>query len=199
MYWEEEKTLVVSDLHIGKTGHFRKHGIAVPQDVYKHDLQRLFASLQHFQPQKLVIVGDLFHSHANKELDWFLRWRNDFASTRFVLVKGNHDILPEKWYSENSIETCPQLRQQHILLQHQLDLPLVEPTDGEGMISGHVHPAISIKTGPRQSLRLPCFYFSGSQCILPAFGQFTGTYSVRPTKNDQVFAISNKEILQLTY
>ncbi len=40
VFWEEEKALVVSDLHFGKTGHFRKSGIPVPQSVYKEDLQR---------------------------------------------------------------------------------------------------------------------------------------------------------------
>ncbi|HEY4936402.1 MAG TPA: metallophosphoesterase, partial [Puia sp.] len=41
MFWEEEKALIVSDLHFGKTGHFRKSGIAVPPSVFKEDLQRL--------------------------------------------------------------------------------------------------------------------------------------------------------------
>jgi metallophosphoesterase superfamily enzyme len=54
--------LIVSDLHFGKTGHFRKSGIAVPQSVYKKDLQRLFHQVQYFQPRKLIVVGDLFHS-----------------------------------------------------------------------------------------------------------------------------------------
>ena len=48
IYWEEEKALVVSDLHIGKTGHFRKAGIAVPQSVFKEDLQRLVSLIQYF-------------------------------------------------------------------------------------------------------------------------------------------------------
>jgi hypothetical protein len=26
MYWEKQKTLIIADLHIGKTGHFRKSG-----------------------------------------------------------------------------------------------------------------------------------------------------------------------------
>ena len=39
VFWEEEKMLLLSDLHFGKTGHFRKEGIAVPQDIYKEDLQ----------------------------------------------------------------------------------------------------------------------------------------------------------------
>ena len=47
IFWEEEKALIVSDLHFGKTGHFRKSGIAVPQSVYEEDLQRL-VDLLHF-------------------------------------------------------------------------------------------------------------------------------------------------------
>src|SRR5690349_17977169 len=104
IYWEEEKTLIVSDLHFGKTGHFRKSGIAVPQKVYKEDLQRLVSLLNHFQPRQLVVVGDFFHSHANTELDWFKRWREDLSEIKIVLVRGNHDILKNNWYREAGIE-----------------------------------------------------------------------------------------------
>ena len=41
IFWEEQSALIVSDLHLGKTGHFRKAGIAVPQSVFKEDLQHL--------------------------------------------------------------------------------------------------------------------------------------------------------------
>src|SRR5215213_4953452 len=93
IFWEEEKALIVSDLHFGKTGHFRKSGIAVPQNVYKEDLQRLVSLLSYFTPQKFIVVGDFFHSTANAELDWFKKWRADFTGLHFMLVKGNHDIL----------------------------------------------------------------------------------------------------------
>jgi metallophosphoesterase superfamily enzyme len=51
LYWEEEKTLILSDLHFGKTGHFRKSGIAVPQSIYQQDLQRLFHQISFFNPE----------------------------------------------------------------------------------------------------------------------------------------------------
>ena len=79
IYWEQEKALVVSDLHIGKTGHFRKAGIAVPQSVFREDMQRLVSLIQYFKPQTLIVVGDMFHSSANKELELFT------AFTRIVL------------------------------------------------------------------------------------------------------------------
>src|SRR5687768_3729835 len=90
VYWEENKTLILSDLHFGKTGHFRKAGIAVPQDVFKNDLLRLMAQVQFFQPDQIVVVGDLFHSHANKELELFKKWREDISHVQVHLVKGNH-------------------------------------------------------------------------------------------------------------
>ncbi|HMC86707.1 MAG TPA: metallophosphoesterase, partial [Chitinophagaceae bacterium] len=104
VYWEEEKALIISDLHFGKTGHFRKEGIAVPQSLYKEDLQRLVSQLQFFKPQKLIIVGDMFHSVANKELDWFKKWRDDFSDLNIQLVMGNHDILKRQWYAEAGVD-----------------------------------------------------------------------------------------------
>ncbi len=81
LYWEEEKALILSDLHLGKSGHFRKNGIAVPQHVFKEDMQRLFSLIQFYSPQKVIIAGDLFHSRSNKEHDFFVRWRNDIPAT----------------------------------------------------------------------------------------------------------------------
>jgi len=104
LFWEEQRALVVSDLHFGKTGHFRKEGIAVPQSVYKEDLQRLVSQLQYFQPRQLIVVGDMFHSRANKELDWFKKWRDDFPDLKIHLVMGNHDILQRKWYEETGVD-----------------------------------------------------------------------------------------------
>ena len=202
MYWEEEKTLIGSDLHIGKTGHFRKHGIAVPQDIYKEDMQRLFTALQYFKPAQFVIVGDFFHSHANKELNLFTRWRRDFASLDFILVKGNHDILPTAWYNDNHIKVVDCLELNGILLVHDKDCktnPVIDKAMVKAIISGHVHPAVVVRSGPRQEVRLPCFYFNGAQCILPAFSHFTGTFALRPQKADVVFAITAKEIMRLKY
>lgn len=104
IFWESNKSLILSDLHFGKTGHFRKAGIAVPQDVYKEDLQRLFSQVMHFRAESLLIVGDLFHSAANKEMDFFMKWRNDLPQLNITLIKGNHDILSNKWYESAGID-----------------------------------------------------------------------------------------------
>jgi DNA ligase-associated metallophosphoesterase len=196
VFWEEAKTLIVSDLHFGKTGHFRKSGIAVPQAVYKEDLQRLVHLLQYFQPQKLVVVGDLFHSHENKELELFRRWRHDFANLEIHLVKGNHDILHDNWYRQCGIHVTPEeLEMDCFRFRHDMSGPSV--SGNHYFFSGHIHPGVRIKGAAKQSLSFPCFYFASSFCVLPAFSRFTGMALVRPADNENIFAIVNNHIVQL--
>jgi uncharacterized protein len=196
VFWEEAKTLIVSDLHFGKTGHFRKSGIAVPQAVYKEDLQRLVHLLQYFQPQKLVVVGDLFHSHENKELELFRKWRHDFATLEIHLVKGNHDILHDNWYRQCDIHVTPdELEMNCFRFRHEMNGPSV--SGSQYFFSGHIHPGVRIKGAAKQSLSFPCFYFASNFCVLPAFSRFTGLAMVRPADNENIFAIVNNHIVQL--
>ena len=195
-YWETEKTLIISDLHFGKTGHFRKAGIPVPQHVYKEDLQRLVSQVQYFQPRQLIIVGDFFHSNGNMELELFKKWRNDLALLEIQLVKGNHDILHDSWYEGSGIITYKeQLKIGNFIFTHDIGNSRFER--GNYYFSGHIHPGISIKGTGRQSLRFPCFYFTEDYCILPAFSRFTGTYGITPKKSENIFAIVENNIVQL--
>lgn len=199
IYWEQEKALVVSDLHIGKTGHFRKAGIAVPQTVFKEDMQRLIALIQYFKPQKLIVVGDMFHSSANKELELFTRWRSDFPGLEIKLVKGNHDILNKKWYAQSDIELFDStLKISDFCFQHD---PGECGKDDDGkhhyVFSGHIHPGITIHGSGKQTLKFPCFYFTDSYCILPAFSRFTGMVGMRMKDDDVVYAIVNNSLLRV--
>ncbi len=195
IYWEKEKTLIVSDLHFGKTGHFRKSGIAVPGLVFKEDLQRFVAQIQYFKPKNIIVVGDMFHSHANKELELFTKWRNDFPLLDIQLVKGNHDILGKEWYANNGI----QLHNHSLIIdkfrfQHDYHTPTEEQCY---VFSGHIHPGITLKGSGKQSLRFPCFYFSADFCILPAFSRFTGYVGIKATAEDSVFAIVNHSLISV--
>lgn len=194
IFWEEEKALIVSDLHFGKTGHFRKHGIAVPQNVYKEDLQRLVDLLHYFTPRKLLVAGDFFHSHANTEVDWFRKWRRDFSGLDITLVKGNHDILQDQWYAGTGIDVVEgQLQIGSFIFTHDR----CEPGSGGFTFCGHIHPGVVINGLGKQSLRLPCFYFAQTHCILPAFSRFTGCVALDTSGADAVFAIADKQLVRV--
>jgi DNA ligase-associated metallophosphoesterase len=206
MYWEEEKALIVSDLHFGKTGHFRKSGIAVPSSLYKEDLQRLVTQIQYFQPSQLIIVGDMFHSHANKELELFLKWRSDLSEINIQLIRGNHDILKEDWYEYAGIQLNRQnysVNNFHFVhditdqLNHKEGF-VKNPVKGSAyFFSGHIHPGIRIHGSGKQSLCFPCFYFGKKYAVLPAFSRFTGVAMIYPEAEEQVFAIVDQELIRL--
>jgi DNA ligase-associated metallophosphoesterase len=204
IFWEEQKTLIVSDLHFGKTGHFRKSGIAVPQAVYREDLHRLVMQIQYFQPRQLIVVGDLFHSDANKELELFKKWRSNFPGLGIQLIKGNHDILLEEWY-----ENCEIILSAKTLVVDGLcfihDIEHIRNTAEMGFspvsvnyfFSGHIHPGIRVNGAGRQSICLPCFYFGEQYAVIPAFSRFTGMALIHPTRHENVFAIVENTVVQL--
>ncbi len=199
LYWEDHQALIVSDLHFGKTGHFRKEGIAVPQSVYKEDLQRLVSQLQFFQPKQLIVVGDMFHSRANKEMDWFKKWREDFSELDIQLIMGNHDILQRQWYQEAGLAiNYDELCIGNFSFVHDISKANnCGEKEDHYFFSGHIHPGIRVSGAGRQSLQFPCFYFTPAFCVLPAFSRFTGLAMIRPKEEDTVFAIVNQSIIQL--
>lgn len=194
IFWEEEKALIISDVHFGKTGHFRKSGIAVPQAVYKEDLQRLVHLLHYFKPEKLIVVGDFFHSTANAELDLFKKWRDDFSELNIILVRGNHDILKNDWYKKTGIDLIEdEFRIKSFLFTHDK----CKHYDDLYTFCGHIHPGVLINGLGKQTLRFPCFYFTKDHCILPAFSKFTGQALVEPVTGDKVFAIVENALIKM--
>jgi len=194
IFWEEERSLIVSDLHFGKTGHFRKAGIAVPQSVYQEDLQRLLSQIQYFQPRQLLVVGDLFHSRENKELALFRRWRDDFPDLGIRLIQGNHDILKDDWYEAAGIVVSRGCLELGVFaFVHDItDIDDITACGGEESsyyFSGHIHPGIRIRGMGKQALQFPCFYFGEEYAVLPAFSRFTGTVSIDPSPQSNIFAI----------
>lgn len=198
LFWESENTLIIADLHIGKTGHFRKEGIGIPAAVYKDDLHRLLSQILFFKAERLIIVGDLSHSVANREIDLFRKWRKDFSSLEVHLTKGNHDILDNKWYEEADImvHNTP-LPLFPFVFAHDIEQAEELTQTDHYLFAGHIHPSVVVRGKGKQSLKMPCFYFTKTHCILPAFSRFTGSYQVRPSTGEEVFGIIENEVLSL--
>lgn len=200
IYWEDEKTLIVSDTHFGKTGHFRKSGVPVPQTIFLEDMQRLFSLLQFYKPDQLIVVGDFFHSNANKENLLFEKWRNDVTQLEILLVKGNHDILHKDWYKKLNVQLFSDepLRINALAFMHDCAHIKNHPQHADAyFFTGHLHPGIFIKGKSRQSLSFPCFYFSNEYAVLPAFSKFSGLALVEKKKTDKVFAIVNNDLIEM--
>ena len=64
------------------------------------------------------------------------------------------------------------------------------------VISGHVHPAVSLRGPARTREDVPCFWIRPDRAVLPAFGGFTGCGRVRPRGGDRVFVIAGGEVVE---
>lgn len=187
VFWEEARMLILSDLHVGKSMHFRKSGIAVPGQVFNADLQRLDSLLNFYNPDKLLVTGDFFHSHANDEHEQFSRWRQQHNRLRCCMVRGNHEILTDQAYTALGIEVLgTDFDWSPFHFTHVYSTTL---STQHYVFSGHLHPGIKLSGYGRQSLVFPCFYFSSTYCILPAFSRFSGKYILQPQSGDEIFAI----------
>ncbi len=195
LFLSVDGTLIVSDLHLGKATHFQKHGLAIPGEVAKKDLNRLENLILHYHPSKAIIAGDLFHAAHNSEWDLFLRWLKKWPETSFHLVKGNHDRLNESFYTQAGLTVHPD---QYNLMEGRVVHIPTAVTDDELEISGHIHPGIQLKGRGRQRLRVPCFVVRKNQIILPAFSHFTGLDTGFTHHEDEIYAIVEDEIIQLS-
>jgi len=166
----QTNSLILADVHLGKTAHFRKHGVAVPESLAQEDLARLADCINHYEVKQVIVAGDFFHAGANRELQLFKTWRSEIPPVIFHLVKGNHDRLSRAIYDDIGLQIhVKEMMVGELKITHH---PSMEPVSPE--ICGHIHPGKLLKGKGRQRIKLPCFLKSDFQIVLPAFSLFTG-------------------------
>lgn len=194
LFWPAQRMLMVGDLHIGKANHFRKAGIAVPKAVNLTNLRALTRLVMRTHPERVLFLGDLFHSDPNSEWQAFVQWMRQFSDIQFELVIGNHDILPATFYEEAGVLCYPKgLQTGPFWLTHE---PQIDSSKGYNL-AGHIHPGVRLSGKGRQSLRLPCFWFGKQQGLLPAFGAFTGLYRIEPKAGERIFVVANQKVVPI--
>lgn len=195
VYWEEQKTLILADIHIGKAAVFRKAGIPIPEGDMEEDLRNIRTLVETTQAQKCIIVGDLIHAKSGltpevKKL--FSDWLHSL-NCEIHLVLGNHDHslvkdLPKEWPLT--------LHKESLLVEpfYFSHYPTTHPT--HLVWSGHIHPKVEIKNY-HDRIVLRCFQLYENQVILPAFGSFTGGTFVKKDNTCRLLAIAGNSLIEL--
>jgi DNA ligase-associated metallophosphoesterase len=192
LYWKKEKALILSDLHIGKTAHFRKNGIAIANHVMKNDLERLSVLLAYFEVEKFIVVGDLLHAGNNSDVDEFCRWRNQYPDLKLYLVEGNHDRITKSLEAKLCLDYKSEVLEiEPIVFVHDF-----EKKNPKFQITGHIHPGTVLHSAVKK-IRLPCFVLTLNQLLLPAFSEFTGLDTKNIPKNGKFFVFTDAEIHEI--
>lgn len=193
IWWPAQQTLILADLHLGKSMHFRKAGIPLPLLSQQKDFVVLEKLLQTPQLKQVLFLGDLFHSSYNSDWELLGQLISKHQHLHYTLVQGNHDILHENEYKRFGFEVFDFLHLGPFLFTHE---PVENPSTYN--VYGHIHPGVRLAGGGGQRLRLPCFFFSEKYAVLPSFGKLTGLFALAPKKTDRIFAISEDKIFRLS-
>ena len=133
LFWEEQRLLVVSDLHLEKGSSFAARGVLLPPYDTVATLSRLAAVIARHDPRMVIALGDSFHdrdaherlSAPDRDALAALQARRDW-----IWISGNHDpALP----SDLGGVVATEVAIGPIAFRH-------EPTGAVGEIAGHLHP-----------------------------------------------------------
>ncbi len=95
------KTLILTDFHIGYEEALNKQGLMVPrfqfQEIMKR-LEKIFSRLKNRKVERIIVNGDLKHEFGTiSEQEWrhTLRLLDYFGQrcNEIILIKGNHDTI----------------------------------------------------------------------------------------------------------
>ena len=129
----------------------------------------------------------------NKEWELFRNFRSDFIDIEMILVLGNHEIHSSDEYKKLGLNTVTQLTITPFLFIHDSSAT----SSNNYIISGHIHPSISYKGRGRQHIKIPVYFFSESEGMLPAFGILTGTHPIAISAEDRIYGIVDHQIIEL--
>jgi len=168
LWIEAQRTLVISDLHLGYEAAALEQGVSLPRFQKRVMAERLTRLLDRYTPDALVIAGDLKHEFS-RNLDQ--EWREIrevlqliTARTTPILVLGNHDNFLATITSKFGLDL--QLRRQvgEFTIAHGHENVAVRGT----LVMGHEHPAVKIRQFAAV-VSAPAFVVAEDVIILPAF------------------------------
>jgi DNA ligase-associated metallophosphoesterase len=180
LFWERERLLVVSDLHLEKGSSFAMRGVLLPPYDTVATLGRLAAVVTHYDPLTVIALGDSFHDRGahgrliapDRDALSALQARRDW-----IWISGNHDpALPDDLGGVVATEVALG----GIVFRH-------EPTGAFGEIAGHLHPKARVSTRGR-SMERRCFASDGARMVMPAFGAYAGGLSIRNRAFARIFS-----------
>lgn len=191
VYWERKQTLLVADLHWGKTTVFRSAGIPIPEDLLIEDLRRLALLIQATSAQRVLVLGDLIHARSGLTPDCIAiiaKWRQDLP-IRMDVVLGNHDRnlrqIPAIW----SIRQLGAMSLEGpFCFRHE---PIALST--HHVWAGHVHPMFKLAAG-NDRLRLPCFWLRKNMTLLPSFSLFTRGANISLSRGESALLVHDQGI-----
>ena len=170
LFVHKTNELLISDIHLGKGEYFQQNGIPLTNGGDKSNFERIYRLIDKFNPSKLIILGDIFHSKysISSNLKNNIEELINYYKNKIIFIEGNHDkgcLIKDILYIKNK-------RSLNLIYSHE---PLNIKEKNVLNICGHYHPKILLKDF-KDKISLKCFALDNyrNKLYLPAFGDLTG-------------------------
>ena len=172
LFIREFKCLVLGDLHLGLEASLGERGYLLP----KANFSKLKRSLENikvnYSVERVIFNGDIKHDFgtiSHEEWDDCIELIDFFKDQEVILIKGNHDKITQIIAKKRNLMVVDYYKLGNILICHG---DVIIDQEGDIIIIGHEHPAISFVEGPKIEL-YKCFLigkFRGKDLIvIPSF------------------------------
>lgn len=178
LYLREHKTIVISDLHIGKEEEMRSAGVMIPasqKQYYQKEIARL---LQEHDVLRVVFNGDIKHEFKRISAEEWNDVKSLITSLQekgivVEIILGNHDNMLVPILNKLRIKGRKELLLGSVLITHgdlqQKELSLDKCST---IIIGHEHPSLLLADGVR-SESAKCYLvgeeYGKKMIVMPAF------------------------------
>ncbi|MEP7297882.1 MAG: DEAD/DEAH box helicase [Burkholderiales bacterium] len=180
IFLPDSDTLIVADAHVGTND---------------DTLAVLSGLVRKLEATRIVFLGDFLHAARSEPATMaaIVRWRERHSALELTLIRSPLDppiVEPPAMLDIQAFDEPVMHR--GIAMCHR-----PQPIRGAFVLAGHVSPCVSIRGRARDRPRMPCFWFSLRQCVLPAFGTSTEMQSIKPTRGQRIFAAANGRVVEL--
>jgi len=192
LYLPQTNEILICDIHLGKGEYFQQNGIPLTNNSDEKNLLRIKNIVKKYNPNKLIILGDLFHSKYSltDSLKMKLELLYETLNIKIELIIGNHDI----GCKVKNIKFLDYKISSNFIFSHE---PIGKFENNLLNICGHYHPKVILRNS-KDKLSFKCFAMDEENNIfyIPAFGDLTGGYPCKDSFKKWAI-ISEKEIIEI--
>ncbi len=181
LYWQNKKTLIISDLHFEKGSFFSETRQFIPPFDTIETLRQLSKFIDDHPVEMIIFLGDLVHDKFA-----FQRMTAEAKELFFEILKninctltvGNHDDT--SFLEDIGLNLTENIIIDDICFSHQ---PMI---DKKFSVFGHYHPKVRLKINSR-GIWTSCFIVNKEKLLMPSYGYFTGGLSIKSLEIQKLF------------
>ena len=181
LYWQNKKTLIISDLHFEKGSFFSETRQFIPPFDTIETLMKLTKFIDDHPVDMIIFLGDLVHDKLA-----FQRMTEEAKELFFEILKNKNCTLTVGNHDDTSFLRDIGLNLTKNIIIDDICFSHFPTIDKKFSVFGHYHPKVRLKINSR-GIWTSCFVLNNEKLLMPSYGYFTGGLSIKNLDIQKLF------------